>query len=68
MTKLTTLMGYYAILAYNTNAFQIDTPDGFEPKVPRLKANRLPRNPDGSLQDGPQIRRVEEALRGKKSG
>ena len=33
MTKLTTLMGYYAILAYNTYAFRIDTPDGFEPKV-----------------------------------
>ena len=34
VTELTTLMGYYAMLAYNANAFQIDTPDGQEPKLP----------------------------------
>ena len=34
VTILTTLMGYYAILAYNTNAFRIDTPDDAEPKLP----------------------------------
>ena len=34
VTELTTLMGYYAMLAYNANAFQIDTPDGAEPKLP----------------------------------
>ncbi len=34
VTELTTLMGYYALLAYNANSFQIDTPDGAEPKLP----------------------------------
>ena len=34
VTKLTTLMGYYAILACNANTFQIDNPDGAEPKLP----------------------------------
>ena len=34
VTELTTLMGYYTMLAFNANAFQIDTPDGGEPKLP----------------------------------
>jgi 4-carboxymuconolactone decarboxylase len=34
VTELTTLMGYYSMLAFNANAFQIDTPDGGEPKLP----------------------------------
>ena len=34
VTELTTLMGYYTTLAFNANAFQIDTPEGGEPKLP----------------------------------
>jgi hypothetical protein len=34
VTELSTLMGYYTTLAFNANAFQIDTPDGGEPKLP----------------------------------
>ena len=34
VTKLTTLISYDAILAYNANAFRINTPDGAEPKPP----------------------------------
>ena len=34
VTELSTLMGYYTMLAFNANSFQIDTPDGGEPKLP----------------------------------
>jgi 4-carboxymuconolactone decarboxylase len=34
LTELTTLMGYYSLLAFNANAFEIDVPDGAEPKLP----------------------------------
>ena len=34
LTELTTLMGYYTTLAFNANSFQIDTPEGEEPKLP----------------------------------
>lgn len=35
LTELTTLMGYYAMLAFNANAFEIDVPqDGPEPLLP----------------------------------
>jgi len=35
LTKLTTLMGYYALLAFNANAFEIDLPqERTEPVLP----------------------------------
>ncbi len=34
LTELTTLMGYYSLLALNANSFEIDVPDGAEPKLP----------------------------------
>ena len=34
LTELTTLMGYYSLLAFNANSFEIDVPDGGEPKLP----------------------------------
>ncbi len=34
LTELTTLLGYYSLLAFNANAFEIDVPDGDEPKLP----------------------------------
>jgi hypothetical protein len=34
LTELSTLMGYYSLLALNANAFEIDVPDGAEPKLP----------------------------------
>ena len=35
VTELTTLMGYYTLLAFNANAFEIDVPAGGpEPKLP----------------------------------
>ena len=35
VTELTTLMGYYALLAFNANAFEIDVPAGGpEPQLP----------------------------------
>ena len=34
LTELTTLMGYYSLLAFNANAFEIDVPDGAEPTLP----------------------------------
>jgi 4-carboxymuconolactone decarboxylase len=34
LTELTTLMGYYSLLAFNANAFEIDVPDGGEAKLP----------------------------------
>ena len=34
VTELSTLMGYYTMLSFNANSFQIDTPDGGEPKLP----------------------------------
>ena len=34
LTELTTLLGYYSLLAFNANAFEIDIPDGAEPKLP----------------------------------
>ncbi len=34
LTELTTLFGYYSLLAFNANAFEIDVPDGAEPKLP----------------------------------
>ena len=34
LTELTTLMGYYSLLAFNANTFLIDVPDGAEPKLP----------------------------------
>ncbi len=34
LTELTTLMGYYSLLAFNANSFEIDVPDGAEPKLP----------------------------------
>ena len=34
LTELTTLLGYYSLLALNANAFEIDIPDGAEPKLP----------------------------------
>jgi len=35
LTELSTLMGYYALLAFNANAFEIDLPgDGSEPVLP----------------------------------
>jgi 4-carboxymuconolactone decarboxylase len=35
VTELTTLMGYYALLAFNANAFEIDVPAGGpEPNMP----------------------------------
>lgn len=34
LTEITTLMGYYSLLAFNANAFDIDVPDGAEPKLP----------------------------------
>lgn len=35
LTELTTLMGYYALLAFNANAFEIDVPESrTEPLLP----------------------------------
>ena len=34
LTEITTLMGYYSLLAFNANSFEIDVPDGDEPKLP----------------------------------
>ncbi len=35
LTELTTMMGYYTLLAYNVNAFEVDPPtDGHEPILP----------------------------------
>jgi 4-carboxymuconolactone decarboxylase len=35
LTELTTLMGYYALLAFNANAFEIDLPENrTEPLLP----------------------------------
>ena len=35
LTELTTMMGYYTLLAYNVNAFEVDPPmDGDEPPLP----------------------------------
>ena len=34
VTEISTLMGYYSLLAFNANAFDIDVPDGGEPKLP----------------------------------
>lgn len=34
LTELTTLIGYYSLLAFNANAFVIDVPEGGEPKLP----------------------------------
>jgi hypothetical protein len=35
LTELTTLMGYYALLAFNANAFEIDLPaERTEPVLP----------------------------------
>ena len=35
LTELTTMMGYYTLLAFNANAFEIDLPsDGEEPLLP----------------------------------
>ena len=34
VTEISTLMGYYTLLAFNANAFDIDVPDGDEPKLP----------------------------------
>jgi len=34
LTELTTLMGYYSLLAFNANAFEIDVPDSAEAKLP----------------------------------
>jgi 4-carboxymuconolactone decarboxylase len=35
LTELTTLMGYYSLLAFNANAFAIDLPaDQTEPRLP----------------------------------
>ena len=34
LTEISTLMGYYSLLAFNANAFVIDVPDGGEPKLP----------------------------------
>ena len=35
LTELTTLMGYYTLLAFNANSFMIDVPEGgAEPKLP----------------------------------
>ena len=34
LTELTTLFGYYTLLAFNANSFDIDVPDGAEPKLP----------------------------------
>ena len=35
VTELTTLMGYYSLLAFNANAFEIDVPaGGTEPQLP----------------------------------
>ncbi|HEU0021463.1 MAG TPA: carboxymuconolactone decarboxylase family protein [Dehalococcoidia bacterium] len=35
LTELTTLMGYYTLLAFNANSFEIDVPPGgTEPKLP----------------------------------
>jgi 4-carboxymuconolactone decarboxylase len=34
LTELSTLMGYYSLLAFNANAFEIDVPEGTEPKLP----------------------------------
>ena len=34
LTELNTLMGYYSMLALNANSFEIDVPDGAEPKLP----------------------------------
>ena len=34
LTELTTLMGYYTLLAFNANAFEIDVPESAEPKLP----------------------------------
>ena len=35
LTELTTMMGYYTLLAFNANAFQIDLPSGgAEPVLP----------------------------------
>ena len=34
VTEISTLMGYYSLLAFNANAFEIDVPDGDEPKLP----------------------------------
>ena len=34
LTELTTLFGYYSMLAFNANSFDIDVPDSGEPKLP----------------------------------
>ena len=34
VTEISTLMGYYSLLAFNANSFEIDVPDGDEPKLP----------------------------------
>jgi 4-carboxymuconolactone decarboxylase len=35
LTELSTMMGYYTLLAYNANSFEIDLPeDGPEPTLP----------------------------------
>ena len=35
LTELTTMMGYYTLLAYNVNAFEVEPPmDGDEPLLP----------------------------------
>ena len=34
LTEITTLMGYYSLLAFNANAFEIDVPVGAEPTLP----------------------------------
>ena len=34
LTELTTLFGYYSLLALNANSFDIDVPDSSEPKLP----------------------------------
>ena len=34
LTELTTLLGYYSLLALNANAFEIDVPDSAEAKLP----------------------------------
>ena len=33
-TELTTLIGYYTMLAFNANSFDIDVPDDNDPKLP----------------------------------
>ena len=34
VTELTTLIGYYSMLAFNANSFDIDVPDDNDPKLP----------------------------------